>query len=57
MKNILLALVIGLATIACRSEKERLRREAMAAAVLDHPYICKIFETGEEGDAVFLVMA
>src|SRR5579863_1279497 len=28
----------------------------MAAAALDHPYICKIFEIGEEGDAVFLVM-
>ena len=28
----------------------------MAAAALDHPYICKIFEIGEDGDAVFLVM-
>jgi eukaryotic-like serine/threonine-protein kinase len=36
--------------------RERLRREAMAAAALDHPYVCKIFEIGENGDALFLVM-
>ena len=36
--------------------RERLRREAMAIAALDHPYICKIFEIGEEGNALFLVM-
>ena len=28
----------------------------MAVAALDHPYICKIFEIGEHGDALFLVM-
>ena len=41
---------------ADRQAQQRLRREAMAAAALDHPYICKIYEIGEEGDAVFLVM-
>jgi TolB-like protein/Tfp pilus assembly protein PilF len=36
--------------------RERLRREAMAVASLDHPYICKIFEIGEDRNALFLVM-
>ena len=38
------------------SARERLRREAMAAASLDHPYICKVFEIGEDGGVLFLVM-
>jgi serine/threonine protein kinase len=41
---------------ADREARERLRFEAMAAAALDHPFICKIFEIGEHEDAVFLVM-
>jgi serine/threonine-protein kinase len=36
--------------------RERLRCEAMAVAAIDHPYICKIFEIGEYGHALFLVM-
>jgi serine/threonine protein kinase len=28
----------------------------MAVAALDHTYICKLFEIGEDGDALFLVM-
>jgi len=34
----------------------RLLREAKAAASLDHPFICKIFETGEIQGTVFIVM-
>jgi serine/threonine protein kinase len=39
---------------ADQNARERLRLEAMAAAALDHPYICKIFEIGEHDDALFL---
>ncbi len=43
-------------TAADPQARERLRREAMAIAAIDHPYICKIFEIGEHGHALFLVM-
>src|SRR4051812_29188251 len=43
-------------TAADPSSRERLRREAMAIAAIDHPYICKIFEISEHGEALFLVM-
>jgi serine/threonine-protein kinase len=43
-------------TAADPQARERLRREAMAVAAIDHPYICKIFEIGEHGHAIFLVM-
>lgn len=34
----------------------RLRSEALAAAAIDHPYICKVYELIESGDETFLVM-
>ena len=43
-------------TAADPRSRERLRREAMAVAALEHPYICKIFEISEHRDALFLVM-
>jgi eukaryotic-like serine/threonine-protein kinase len=36
--------------------RERLRREAIAAAAFDHPFICQVFEIREDGDMLFLVM-
>ena len=34
----------------------RLRTEALAAASLDHPYICKVYELLDEGEETYLVM-
>src|ERR1700694_3393755 len=36
--------------------RERLRREALAAAALDHPFICKVFEVGEDAGTLFIAM-
>jgi len=48
--------VLPAGTASDPNSRERLRIEAMAAASLDHPYICKIFELGEQGPVRFLVM-
>jgi eukaryotic-like serine/threonine-protein kinase len=43
--------------LAANSEaRQRLRHEAQAAASLDHPFICKVFEIGEADCSLFLVM-
>jgi serine/threonine protein kinase/tetratricopeptide (TPR) repeat protein len=38
------------------SAKMRLLREAKAAASLDHPFICKVYETGEIDNKAYIVM-
>src|ERR1051326_8737838 len=43
-------------TAADPRARARLRREAIAIAAIDHPYICKIFEIREPGEALCLVM-
>lgn len=43
-------------SIGNEQAKKRLFREAKAAATLDHPNICAIYEVGEEGDCAYIVM-
>ena len=42
--------------VADAAARERLRRESLAAAALDHPFICKIFEVGEDNGTLYFVM-
>jgi serine/threonine protein kinase len=39
-----------------RRRIERFRREARAIARITHPHICTLFDVGEDGPAIFLVM-
>jgi serine/threonine protein kinase/Tfp pilus assembly protein PilF len=39
-----------------RHARKRFMTEARAAAAIDHPYICKIFEIGRSDDRLYIVM-
>lgn len=43
-------------SVGDQQAKKRLFREAKAAATLDHPNICSIYEVGEEGDCAYIAM-
>src|SRR5438094_10667093 len=43
-------------TVADERAKKRLLREARAAATLDHPNICAVYEVGEANGQSFIVM-
>jgi hypothetical protein len=43
--------------LATPADKERFLREAKAAATIQHPNVCPIFEAGQDGDRLYIVMA
>jgi serine/threonine protein kinase/tetratricopeptide (TPR) repeat protein len=38
------------------ASRRRLLREAKAAASIDHPYVCKVYEAGEQNGELFIAM-
>jgi serine/threonine protein kinase len=48
--------VVHRSTLSNPRAEKLLRREAKAAAALDNPFICKVYEVGEDAGGVFIAM-
>jgi serine/threonine protein kinase len=48
--------VLPPSSVGDSAARSRLLREARAAAALNHPHICTVFEVGEESDQAFIAM-
>ncbi|MFO0809807.1 MAG: serine/threonine-protein kinase [Gemmataceae bacterium] len=44
-------------TLATEADRERFLREARAAATVQHPNLCPVYEVGQDGDHDYIVMA
>ena len=56
LKRLVAIKVLAADSTGAENERRRLLREAQAAAALDHPNICSVYEIGEHDGRAFIVM-
>ena len=56
LKRLVAIKVLAADSTGAENERRRLLREAQAAAALDHPNICSVYEVGEHDGRAFIVM-